>query len=147
MGPIELEDRWILGLRGSRVVKISVDFRLALTLDSGWDVAIEGPALLSYGSALTNSCQRLTPHAQDVAAALQLFQASVVSAVAFKTGSLRLVFDTGVHLNCPVDPVCEAWHVSGPRGRRYVSLPGGGVAVWPERHDNQPLTPTTGHEH
>ncbi|MFE2967037.1 DUF6188 family protein [Streptomyces sp. NPDC059340] len=48
----------------------------------------------------------------------------------FKSGTLCLVFDTGRHLNCSSDPSFEAWQVTGPAGWRFVSLPGGDLAVW-----------------
>ncbi|MFI0742154.1 DUF6188 family protein [Streptomyces sp. NPDC021100] len=128
--PAEYADRWVLNLRGMAVSKISVDFRLVLALDSEWEVALETPAGLSRGSARTNPSVPLNPGTQDVAAALDLFGAKVLSAVAFKSGALRLVFDTGHHLTCPSDPSFEAWQITGPTGRRFVSLPGGGLAVW-----------------
>jgi hypothetical protein len=133
--PVELDDRWILNLRGSRIIKISVDFRLTLTLDSRWEVVLEGPILLSNGPLDARLSERLNPQTRDVAAAHNLRGAEVRSAVAFKTGSLRVVFDTGTHLRCPADPSYEAWHITGPGGRQYVSLPGGGIAVWTDRHD------------
>ncbi|MFE3412395.1 DUF6188 family protein [Streptomyces mirabilis] len=70
-----------------------------------------------------------TPACQDVAAAPALFGAKALSAVAFKSGTLRLVFDTGHHLTCSSDPSFEAWQVTGPAGWRFVSLPGGDLAV------------------
>ncbi|MER6316127.1 DUF6188 family protein [Streptomyces sp. NPDC001581] len=129
--PSEHEDRWILGcLRGMDVARICIDFRLTLTLDDGWEVVLEAPAQLSSGSLLTNPGLPLTPEFQDVAAALPLFGAKVLSAVAFKSGDLRMVFDSGMHLNCSADPSFEAWQISGPRGWRFVSEPGGDLAVW-----------------
>ncbi|MGV9915418.1 DUF6188 family protein [Streptomyces tendae] len=53
-----------------------------------------------------------------------------VAAVAFKSGTLRLVFDTGHHLTCSADPAFETWQVAGPTGWRFASLPGGDLAVW-----------------
>jgi hypothetical protein len=132
---VELDDRWILNLRESRIIKISVDFRLTLTLNSGWEVVLEGRVLLSSGPLDARLSERLNPQTQDVAATHHLRGAEVRSAVAFKTGSLRMVFDTGTHLRCPVDPSYEAWHIAGPGGRQYVSLPGGGIAVWTDQHD------------
>ncbi|MGI5338080.1 DUF6188 family protein [Streptomyces sp. CA-181903] len=117
-------------LRGMAVAEIGVNFRLVLALDSEWEVALESPAGLSHGTARTNPPVPLKPESQDVAAALHLFRAKVLSAVAFKSGALRLVFDTGHHLTCPSDPSFEAWQVTGPTGWRFVSLPGGGLAVW-----------------
>ncbi|MFD4866793.1 DUF6188 family protein [Streptomyces sp. NPDC058412] len=112
------------------VARICIDFRLALTLDDGWEVVLEAPAQLSSGSLLTNPGLPLTPEAQDVAAALPLFGAKVLSAVAFKSGDLRMVFDSGMHLNCSADPSFEAWQISGPRGWHFVAQPGGDLAVW-----------------
>ncbi|MGW3226808.1 DUF6188 family protein [Streptomyces sp. NPDC001157] len=127
----EHEDRWILGLRGLAVTKISVDYQLSLLLGAECWVALEGSCLLSRGPAGTEGPQEvLDPGRQDVAAALALFGAKIVSAVAFKTGSLRLVFDNGQQLNCRADPSFEAWQVTGPGGWRFVSLPGRELAVW-----------------
>jgi hypothetical protein len=128
--PVEHEDRWILNLHGMSVTKISVDFRLVLALDSDWEVALEAPVNLSHGTVHANPSVLLKPESQDVAAALALFGAKVLSAVAFKSGTLRLVFDTGHHLNCSSDPSFEAWQVTGPAGWCFVSLPGGDLAVW-----------------
>ncbi|MFE2302625.1 DUF6188 family protein [Streptomyces sp. NPDC059445] len=129
-GPVEHGDRWILDLRGKKVTKIIVDFRLVLVLDSDWEVVLEAPLTLARGPIHTNPSVLLNPESQDVAAALALFGANVLSVVAFKSGTLRLVFDTGHHLNCSSDPSFEAWQVTGPAGWLFVSLPGGELAVW-----------------
>ncbi|MBQ0967477.1 hypothetical protein KBY91_31765 [Streptomyces sp. RK23] len=128
--PVEHEDRWILNLCGMSVTKISVDFRLVLALDSDWEVALEAAVNLSHGTAHANPSVLLNPESQDVAAALALFGAKVLSAVAFKSGTLRLVFDTGHHLTCSPAPAFEAWQVTGPTRWRFASLPGGDLAVW-----------------
>ena len=128
-GPVEHEDRWMLNLRGMSVTKIIVDFRLVLVLDSDWEIALETPLNLSHGGVHANPSVLLTPESQNVAPALALFGAGVLSAVAFKSGTLRLVFDTGHHLNCSPDPTVEAWQVTGPAGWRFASLPGGDLAV------------------
>ncbi|MGP4089628.1 DUF6188 family protein [Streptomyces sp. KR55] len=99
-------------------------------LHSDWKVALEAPVGLSLGTVHANPSVLLKPESQDVAAALALFGANVLSAVAFKSGILRLVFDAGRHLTCSSDPAFEAWQVTGPAGWRFVSLPGGDLAVW-----------------
>ena len=132
--PVEHEDRWILSLRGLSVTRICVDFQLTLTLGldaAAWQVVLEAPFQLSQGSVHANPGLLVTPESQDVAAALPLFGATVLSAVAFKSGGLRMVFDNGTHLTCSADPAFEAWNVGGPRGWRFVSTPGGGLVVWP----------------
>ncbi|MET9519992.1 DUF6188 family protein [Streptomyces sp. NPDC002994] len=118
--PIEHEDRWVLNLRGLSVARISIDFRLTLALDAGWEVVLEAPARLSAGSLHTSPGLPLTPESQDVAAALPLFGANALSAVAFKSGVLRMVFDSGTHLTCSADTSFEAWQITGPRGWRFV---------------------------
>ncbi|WP_327178591.1 DUF6188 family protein [Streptomyces sp. NBC_01335] len=128
--PVEHDDRWILNLRGRGVAGITVDHRLTLTLDGCWEVALETPARLSSGPAHTNPGVLLVPETQDVAAALPLFGTKVVSAVAFKTGALRMVFEDGTHLTCPTDAAIEAWRITGPGGWQFVSLPGGDLGVW-----------------
>ncbi|WP_328725629.1 DUF6188 family protein [Streptomyces sp. NBC_00259] len=123
--PFEHEDRWVLNLRGLSVARVCIDFRLTLALDAGWEVVLEAPARLSAGSLHTSPGLPLTPGCQDVAAALPLFGAKVLSAVAFKSGVLRMVFDSGTHVTCSADTSFEAWQITGPRGWRFVSLPGG----------------------
>ncbi|MGW1886102.1 DUF6188 family protein [Streptomyces sp. NPDC001970] len=125
----EHEDRWVLNLRGMSVARVCIDFRLTLALDAGWEVVLEAPARLSAGSLHTSPVP-LTPESQNVAAALPLFGAKVLSAVAFKSGALRMVFDSGTHLTCSADTSFEVWQITGPRGCRFVSLPGGDLAVW-----------------
>jgi hypothetical protein len=129
--PREHEDRWVLDLCGLSVARINVDFRLTLALDAGWEVVLEGPTRLSSGSVHADPGVLLAPASQDVAAAIPLFGATVLSLVAFKAGGLRMVFDDGTHLTCPSDPSFEAWQIVGPRGWRFVSLPGGDLAVRP----------------
>ncbi len=137
--PAELDDRWLLNLRGLSVTQITVDFHLVLALGSDWLVTVETSADLLQGPGRTESRPgfRLVPASQDVAPALQLFGSKILSAVAFKSGALRLVFDNGMHLNCRSDPEFEAWQITGPAGWRIVSMPGGELAVWSgaERRD------------
>lgn len=125
--PVEHEDRWVLNLRGPGVAMAGIDSRLTLAPDAGWHVVLKASARLSTGSPHTGSTP--TPASRDVAAALPLFGAKVLSAVAFKSGVLRMVFDNGTHLTCPAGTSSEAWQITGPRGWRFVSLPGGDLAV------------------
>ncbi|CAN3985821.1 DUF6188 family protein [Kitasatospora purpeofusca] len=120
-----------MNLRGQDVTRIGIDHRLTLLLDSDARIALGCPFELSQGSNRTDESVVLDPGRQDVAAALGLFGAKVLSAVAFRTGSMRLVFDNGCHLNSRAHPNYEAWEVLGPEGWRIISRPGGGLAVRP----------------
>ncbi|GAA3074588.1 hypothetical protein GCM10017600_27320 [Streptosporangium carneum] len=53
-----------------------------------------------------------------------------MSSVAFKTGGLRLVFDSGLHLNVEPRPDFEAWSVTGPTNLRLVCMPASEVTIW-----------------
>ncbi|GAA1745123.1 DUF6188 family protein [Nonomuraea bangladeshensis] len=128
---VELEDRWLLPYRGMQVIQICVSYQLTLLLDSGAQVDVETEAELSTLRALDRVKARLLPEQQDVAPALTLFGATVLSAVAFKSGSLRLGFDNGLQLKVKPDVRYEAWSAHGPDdGPRLVCQPGGGIAVW-----------------
>lgn len=88
----EVEDRWILGLQGTVVTAVSLDAErpgLAVTLADGTEIRVDGSWLLTQGGASA-------PGASPLPA--QALEGAVGSAVAFKTGGLRVVFRTGLHL-------------------------------------------------
>jgi len=128
----EREDRYLLPYRGRQVTAIVVDHALTLVLDGDATVRIEGGATLSY-LPLTAPARveyPLQPATQEVADALRLFGTTVLSSVAFKSGALRLAFDSGYHVNVPNSQAFEPWCATGPGELRVVSLPGGELAVW-----------------
>ncbi|MEY9995035.1 hypothetical protein ABIE67_007067 [Streptomyces sp. V4I8] len=93
----EREDRWTLGLRGMRVVAVhqtSDPPRRVVALAGGVELIFDGPAHLTHGSAAAPGAVPLPAEQWG-----KLVGATVVSAVAFKSGGLRAVFDTGHHLN------------------------------------------------
>ena len=93
----EFEDRWILRLRGIPVVAASQTKErqgTVVTLSGGAEFAFAGPSLLTDGPATAPGAVPLP--AEDLS---KLLGATVVSAVAFKSGLLRVVFSTGHHLN------------------------------------------------
>ncbi|OUC95133.1 DUF6188 family protein [Streptosporangium minutum] len=128
----ELEDRWLLPYRGMQVVQVRVSYQLTLLLDGDAQVNIESTATLTSGSLSAPDAEpvHLTPERQEVAPALALFGATIVSSVAFNSGALRLVFDAGTHLNVKPDSQYEAWSTRGPDDLRFVCLPGGGLSVF-----------------
>jgi hypothetical protein len=115
------------------------------SLDTGeFSVVINfggGPALTIESSAnlRTHAWAAQTPavtHNQDGTvstseALVSLIGQRVLSAVGFKTGALRLVFESGAWLTIPFGEHYEAWQLTGVSGRVWVSLPGGGLATFP----------------
>lgn len=122
-----------MNLRGLTVVEIGISYQLSLHLDTEARVVLGCPFKLTQVVDDGRQDVILDPGRQDVTAAIGLFGAKVLSAVASKTGSMRLVFDNGWHLNSRADPSFEAWEVQGPGGWRIISMPGGKLAVWSER--------------
>jgi hypothetical protein len=130
----EQEDRWILPFRGLSVTQIQVDFAFGLNFDDVGAVRISNAATLGWVQAADKPDEaRLEPECQDVAAGLVLFNTEVLSAVAFKSGGLRIVFSNGRKLRVSPDVRYEAWTATGPNRMLIVCLPGGGLAVWPSR--------------
>jgi hypothetical protein len=127
----EFDDRWLLGYRDMRVVQVQISYQLTLLLDGDTTIDIEQEAFLTHGSARAPGARpiRLVPEHQEVAPAVALFGCKVLSAVAFKSGVLRLVFDSGHHLTVAPHPELHAWSVTGPGQLRVVCRPAGGLTV------------------
>jgi hypothetical protein len=130
-GLTELEDRWLLPFSGLAVTQVVVDFEFGLVLGSEARVSIATSAELRWAAqGVVQDAVELHPERQDVAAGLALFNSSVLSAVAFKTGILRLGFGDGHLLNVAPSPTYEAWTANGPGGLLVVCMPGGSLSVW-----------------
>lgn len=95
----ELEDRWILGLREGIVDSVVRGPELVLALDTGAEIRVSAGALITLGPVTAPDAEvtRISELTDDQL--LGLVGARVLSAVAFKSGSLRVVFSTRHHLN------------------------------------------------
>jgi hypothetical protein len=131
-GAVERSDRWALPYGTMRVTQLRLDAQLTLVLDESTEIVVGCPAMLVRGTTPESGAisVRLAPHRQEVGAALDLFGARVLAAVAFKDGRLRMHFDGGDQLHVPPDSFYEAWSLSGPGTLRAVCLPRGGLAIW-----------------
>ncbi|MFJ9390743.1 DUF6188 family protein [Nocardioides sp. NPDC101246] len=127
----ELEDRWLLGLRDAAVESaLSEEFRLFVAFVGRAELTIEGAATLG---PTARSAERLDLWANPSATADSfsgLVGHTVLSAVAFKTGHLRIVFSPGIVLRVPADDRYEPWQFAFPSGHLLVSMPGGGLSTW-----------------
>lgn len=132
----ELDDRWWLGLRGTALEAVGPqDFMVVLDFGGGATLTIESRASVRAVSAPGTEAPAValnddgTLSASD--AMLSLVGQRVLSSVGFKTGDLRLVFDSGQMLRVPHGEHFEAWQLTSPSGRTWVSLPGGGLSTFP----------------
>ena len=95
----ELEDRWILDLRGSCVEAITRGAEDAFDLDNGVEIRVSGNALLTEGPVTAPGAELLRVSDVTDEQLRGIIGAHILSAVAFKSGSLRIVFSTRHHLN------------------------------------------------
>lgn len=134
----ELEDRWWLGLRGSVLELVDVQaFTVVLNFEGGSVLTVESAATMRFAATPTGVSGAVIRHADgsvSISGSLMaLVGHRVLSSVGLKTGDLRLVFSTGQMFSVPHDANYEAWQLTGPSGRMWVSLPGGGLATFPGR--------------
>ncbi|WP_328427486.1 DUF6188 family protein [Streptomyces sp. NBC_00443] len=91
------DDRWALPLRGMQVTAVrqtSDPSQCVVTLAGGTELTFNGPAELTLGPAAAPGAVPLAAEQWE-----KLVGSIVVSAVAFKSGGLRAVFNSGHHLN------------------------------------------------
>ncbi len=109
------------------------EFTVLLNFGEGTALTIESAANIRTSTgvpetpAVTHN-EDGTVSASDVL--ISLIDQQVLSSVGFKTGALRLVFESGALLRVPYSEQYEAWQLTGPSGRMWVSLPGGGLATF-----------------
>jgi Family of unknown function (DUF6188) len=132
----ELDDRWWLGLRARALESVDAyEFTVVLNFGEGSALTVESAASVrsSTGQPQTPAVTHNEDGTVSTSDALQsLIGQQVLSSVAFKTGGLRLVFESGALLTVPCGEQHEAWQLTGPSGRVWVSLPGGGLASFPQ---------------
>ncbi len=119
MAAIERDDCWELPYAGMRVRQIELALQLTLSLDGDAEIQIDTECLLSG-----------VPAREDPAAVFALVGKEVVTAVAYKTGDLRMVFTSGTMLTVAPHMAYESWNARGPGSLLLISMPGGKVAIW-----------------
>ena len=132
----ELEDRWWLGLRGRAVESVDAyEFSVVSGFGGGSALTIESSASIranARAAEIPAFTHNETGTVSTSEALVCLIGQRVVSGVGFKTGALRLVFESAAWLTIPFGEHYEAWQLTGLSGRVWVSLPGGGLATFPE---------------
>ena len=95
----ELDDRWILPLRGSLVTEVGWGDRVRFRLDPPGEIAVGPGALLTKGPFTAPGAEVTTLGELGPDGSQRAVGARIRSAVAFKSGALRIVLDNGWHLN------------------------------------------------
>jgi hypothetical protein len=128
----ELDDRWWLGLRTRRLESVcAYEFATVLRFEEGSVLTVDTAATVRTATGVSATMAVLPPQEGTVSisdALVALTGQQVRSSVAFKTGALRIVFESGAVLTVPHGEKYEAWQLTGRSGRTWTSLPGGGLA-------------------
>jgi hypothetical protein len=109
----ELDDRWWIGLVGRTVESIDThEFNVVVSFGRGTALTIESAADVQAsprqpGTPAVSMNQDGSVFASN--ALLSLAGQKVVSGVAFKTGALPLVFESGARLTVPFGEEHETW--------------------------------------
>jgi len=134
----ELDDRWWVGLRARALESVDAhEYTVVLDFGEGSALTIESAA--NVGATRREPETTAVAHNEDGTlstsdALLSLIGQKVLSSVGFKTDELRLVFESGALLTVAHGEHYEAWQLTGPSGRTWVSLPGG-LATFPSPRD------------
>lgn len=128
--PIECESHWVLPLNGRKVIQLRLDFAFGMEFgDSASEFSLRiytTFAIENVNGTVTCDPERLS----ECGPALRILHSEVVHARAFKNGHLKLDFTNGSTLSVAPNLEYEAWEGVGMNGARFVSMPGGELAVW-----------------
>jgi hypothetical protein len=101
----ELDDRWILPLRGHHVTGFDLGDSVAISVEPNITVEVGYGAVISVGMFAPDDSEytRLAwPPTEEIRIELsKIVGAKVLSAVGFKSGTLRIAFGNKLHLNIP----------------------------------------------
>jgi phage baseplate assembly protein gpV len=118
-----------LGLDGTAVQSVLVEYSVRMQLSDGSVIVIESPLTLNT----PDESFAISPeddNEQALEPIHQLVGRSVDHATAASSGALRVTFDDGAILDVQPDAAYEAWSVAGPNGALVVCTAGGKLAVW-----------------
>ncbi len=124
-----------LGLNGTMVQSVLIEFTLRMQLSDAYFIVIESPFRMElHGESISLSPDTDVEEAFDPAR--QLVGRTVNTATAATNGTLRIVFSDGTQLEVPPDETYEAWSVCGPHGALVVCTPRGRLATWSRDADS-----------
>ena len=125
---IEHPDYWELPVLGLTVTRCVIDYRFSFDLDQGNALV----CLTSFLLSTTTGIYDLDPEKDitELGIALSIFQKQIEDARAYKNGDLDILFSDGSRIQARADPHFEAWEMVGNGGLRFISMPGGELAIW-----------------
>lgn len=128
----ETEDRWHLELRGQRVSNLTIGGYLEIQLESGPTVTVCRNAVLTHGPLTAPGAVPKNVSELSIDEIERFIAGEILSAVAFKTGSLRIIFSTGYHLNLRTSDMGSSGRIDWP-GSFTLLLDGSATSI--RRHE------------
>ena len=129
--PREEADRWVLPTGDGVVTQLQIDFAFGLTIEQWLHIRIEEPFVVQTGA---NRIECDPETSASITPLVDLHQAVVNEAAAYKDGSLTVAFADGRVIRVAPGEHYEAFSVTGSWAGadtfRLISLPGGGLAEW-----------------
>ena len=123
-------NRYLIPVDGQVVSRLYIDYALGIQLlENGITTIVRIEGIFS----LTENNQKLifNTHQRDkLCPAFTIFEKTIKSAIAYKNGRLKIIFNNGTSLNVEPDPNYEAWEISGDDGLIIVCQPGGEITIW-----------------
>jgi uncharacterized protein DUF6188 len=117
-----------LELDGQTVIRVCFDYGISLQTDNGFEIRIEADYVARpLSDPVGDQPGRIS---QDPGAILAVRNQIISVATVADSGTLSLTFSNGTVLSVEPHEMYEAWTVTGPRGMKMVSMPGGELAVW-----------------
>ena len=125
---IELVDRWILPLEGRVVVETLLEYTVLLQFDDMSRLIIEAPLVLR----VDDQALLIDPEGDvgELVVRRPFENAVVTEAVAFKTGTLRLVLADRTVVEVAALEDYESWTLFVKNGPLIVCRPGGELSTW-----------------
>ncbi len=122
-----------LGMGGQAIADVTADFTVSLRTDAGFEVRIE----TAFGvQAPGGAVNEYVPGNSDVEPQVEALRAQrVVHGAVDDSGVLDIGFESGLAIRVVPDEAYEAWTVAGPQGMKVVCMPGGELASWSPRSD------------
>lgn len=122
----EFADRYVMALDGERIKRVEIDGRLTF-YGEDFQLICEQGFTVEQGE----SSDWVVPGVPaTVLPAVMLFNRRLESAIAYKNGMLRLLFEDGSALRALPHESYEAWNLQGADDLSIISVPGGELAVW-----------------
>lgn len=135
-------DKWLLPMQGNVVSQCRMDYAFTIVVGEldheSFLIEIREPFTFVRADGQPTTIE---PEADPLGmgAALSVLRGKVVEAVVYEDGRLEIHFERGERIRVSAGTQYEPWTVTGPDGLRFVSLPGGGLAIWRGRHGDPDL--------